>query len=141
MHMSEADIGKKVIIRFQVEKEAPNIKRVFPNAIFDVGTSLIDTICNFLTSDILITDGSSLVYVAAFAPFNNPLIIEEERKEAIMHMDIDKHKIVKGPMKGIRQSHIFSKNNAILLLNGVPILSLEEYNFRIRSHFKEIYNM
>jgi len=55
----------------------------FPEARFHFNSSLRDTVCRFLTADVLVTDGSSLpVFASAFAPPRRPVVLEEARKEA-----------------------------------------------------------
>jgi len=57
-----------------------------------VNASLVETVCRFLTSDVLITSGSSLpVMVAAFSRPWYPIVIEEQRKEAAWVPHIQKH--------------------------------------------------
>lgn len=129
-------LGKTVILRFISEQNLPNIHKAIPMAEFSHANSLEEDVCLMLTSDILLTDGSSMVYVAAFGSSDRPLVIEERRKENNQHLEGGK--LMHTPMKGIKQQHIFSENIAILLDNGAPRGSISEINYRIRSYLKSL---
>jgi len=46
--------------------------------------SMVETACQFLTTDLLVTTGSSLpVMIAAFGQHHRPLVFEDVRKEAV----------------------------------------------------------
>lgn len=54
--------------------------------------TLLSTVCRFATADILVMTGSSLPpLVAAFLPPNQPLLVEERRKEATNVSDFSNH--------------------------------------------------
>jgi hypothetical protein len=68
----------------------------FKSAIFYRNATLMDTVCRFLTSDILITSGSSLpAFVAAFSPPWSPIVLEERRKEASLDSNMAHHFLTK----------------------------------------------
>ena len=132
-------LGRNVILKFISEGNLSNIQQVIPAAEFnhDVN-SLEDDVCFMLTSDILITDGSSLVYVVTFGSSDSPLIIEERRKEN--HQHLEGGKLLQTPMKGIKQQHIFTENIAILLDDGNPRESKFEMDYRIKTYIRSLGN-
>ena len=78
---------------------------LFRSAKFSSNSSLLQSVCKFLTADLLLTTGSSFSpFVAAFAPQWSPILFEERRKEA----KIDS----KFP------HHFFHNDSAILLEDG-----------------------
>jgi hypothetical protein len=86
---------------------------LFKDAIFNTNSTLIDSICRFLTADVLITSGSSLPpFVAAFAPPWSPIVFEERRKEA--------------RLQSTMAHHYFKEDAAVLMEDGVPLLSDDE---------------
>ena len=129
-------MGKSVNLRFISERNLSNIQKAIPMAEFNHANSLEKDVCLMLTSDILLTDGSSLVYVAAFGSVDRPLVIEERRKEN--HQHLEGGKLLLTPMKGIKQQHIFSENMAILLDDGDPRGSTSEINYRIRTFLQSL---
>ena len=83
---------------------------LFQNATFFHNSSLMDTVCRFLTADVLITSGSSLpVFIAAFAPPWAPIVLEERRKEA--------------QLQSTMAHHFFNEEEAVLLEDGRPLIS------------------
>ena len=135
--MTWNDIGGKIRVRFVSEDDIPNVEKAIPYAEYQHGLTLLEDVCTLLTSDILITDGSSLAYVAAFGSYDRPLLIEERRKEMNIHME--EGKFVSGKMKGARQEHLFSENSAILLDDGFPRGSTEEMHYRLQAYVEKVW--
>ena len=80
---------------------------IFKLSLFYTNATLLATVCRFLTTQILITSGSSFpVFVAAFAPPWAPVIIEEERKEATWDGD------------RLFTKHFFKHDEAVLMQQG-----------------------
>jgi hypothetical protein len=78
-----------------------------------VGTPLMDSICTMLTSDILITSGSSFpATIAMFALPWQPVVLEELRKE------------VEG---NFTSGYFLPPENTIHLVQGVPVMSKLEF--------------
>jgi hypothetical protein len=74
----------------------------FAGARFVVKDKLINTVCRFLTADVLLTTGSSLpAMVAAFAAPWAPIVVEERQKGRIWE-----------------QPWYNDKGNAVLVMNG-----------------------
>jgi hypothetical protein len=92
----------------------------FKHATFNSSPSVVESVCRFLTSDILITSGSSLpAFVAAFAPPWSPIVLEERRKEASVG---DK-----------MAHHFFNEDEAVLLEDGRPLLTDSEFSTVLES--------
>jgi hypothetical protein len=97
---------------------------IFKRSIFYSNSSLVETICRFLTADVVITSGSSLLpFVAAFAPPWSPIILEERRKEASVGREIP--------------HHFFNADEAILLEDGRPLLPDDEFSAVLESILRE----
>lgn len=74
--------------------------------VYHTNQKLIDTVCRFITADVLVTSGSSFApFVAAFLPPWSPVVLEERRKEAPAT-----------PTSFIR--HFFRATEAILMEGG-----------------------
>lgn len=105
LDFSDSDVGSKVNFFVTASTELTEYENEFPNFNFSTEkTPLLQTICRILTSDIFINSGSSIVVAGAFSPRGYPLIIEEERKN--LHGEI------------FKQHHIFTENDAVLMVNG-----------------------
>ena len=79
---------------------------LFRSAKFNSNSSLLQSVCKFLTADILLTTGSSFSpFVSAFAPAWSPILFEERRKEARRDSTFP--------------HHFFNNDSAILLEDGV----------------------
>ena len=71
--LTTSDIGHRMNLMFESQGSIAHIEKAFPNATFLVKAPLVSSVCNFLTSDIFISSGSSLSTVAAFTPPFSPL--------------------------------------------------------------------
>ena len=105
----------KIPVRFIFEAQSHQVDflkedSIFKDAVFNTDAALMATVCRFLTSQILITTGSSFpVYLAAFSAPWSPIIIEEERKEADYGADV-------------YRKHFFNSEEAILMRQGKLLL-------------------
>ena len=81
--------------------------------------SLTAAVCRMLTSDILLSTGSSLVIIGAFAPRNSPVIFEEERKQ------LDNEKF--------RRTHIFSDEEVVRMFEGEISHPMQELKAMLHS--------
>ena len=98
-------------ITFESQGDLSFIKNdpVLNKSYFIDKSTLVSTICRFLTSNILITSGSSLpTVIAAYSELWNPIIIEEHRKEG-------------GSL------HYFSPDEAVLVEEGNMLISEQEF--------------
>jgi hypothetical protein len=96
----------------------------FRSAMFFSKSSVVESVCRFLTSDILITSGSSLpAFVAAFAPPWSPIVLEERRKEASVGSKM--------------AHHFFNEDEAVLLEDGQPLLTDSEFSAVLDSVLSE----
>ena len=98
-------------ITFESQGDLSFIKKdpVLNKSYFIDKSTLVSTICRFLTSNILITSGSSLpTVIAAYSELWNPIIIEEHRKEG-------------GSL------HYFSPDEAVLVEEGNMLISEQEF--------------
>jgi hypothetical protein len=85
----------------------------FADADFLVNSSLLATVCRFVTADVLITSGSSFpIMVSAFSP--PPIIIEEQRKE----VEIWRHR---SPSYNVSTHFLSAGPRAILMINGTVV--------------------
>ena len=57
--------GFEYKIIFEAQEKVTFLEQEFPHAQFHIGSKLVQTVCNFLTADILITAGSSFAPMAA----------------------------------------------------------------------------
>jgi hypothetical protein len=120
-HWGKRGDGLNVV--FESQSPIPDLQAAFPNASFSSNSSLIASVCTFLTADILVTSGSSMPVVAAFAPPFSPLIFEERRKD-------------NNPQSSAAdkwQHHMFTVEEAILMENGRPVLPDEEVMVWVQS--------
>jgi hypothetical protein len=120
----ETVIGARINLVFESQSEVEFLKReaLFKDAVFISDATLMQTVCRFLTADVLITSGSALsAFTAAFAPPWSPIVIEERRKEAPDRSSSVAH-------------HFFDDEEAILLEDGQPLLS----DFELASLFQSI---
>lgn len=107
---------------FESQGELPFLHRLnlFENATFNSNSTILETICNFMTSDVLLTSGSSLSpFVAAFSLPWSPIVLEERRKEATRESKM--------------AHHFFNSEQAILLEDGRPLKSEEEFSAILES--------
>lgn len=89
----------------------------FGDAEVHIGSPLLETMCRFLTADVLVLTGSSFpALVAAFAPPWTPIVLEERRKK-------------RGRRDTHHAHHYFTSDEALLLEDGAaarwrpPVLS------------------
>ena len=98
-------------ITFESQGDLTFLKRdpIFKKSYFINRSSLRSTICRFLTSNILITSGSSLpVVTVAYSELWNPIVIEEHLKEG-------------------RNVHYFTPEEAVLVDEGNMTISEQEF--------------
>lgn len=108
---------------FESQSELPFLHglAVFENATFNSNSTIAETICNFLTSDVLITSGSSFsAFIAAFSKPWSPVVFEERRKEAASRESTVAH-------------HFLNPEEAILMEDGRPTLSTEALSLVLES--------
>lgn len=75
--------GRPYHLSFDLQERMTALESHFPGADVHVGAPLRDTVCRFLTANVLVTDGSSLPpFIAAFVPRSKLVVLEERRKEA-----------------------------------------------------------
>jgi hypothetical protein len=82
-----------------------------------------------MTADILITSGSSLAYVVAISKGQLPLVMEEMRKEVLPQF-----RNIWGSVGSIipdNLRHVFNEDEAVLLINGRPIVPEWKFNHRL----------
>ena len=120
--------GRKVQLTFESQhvlqfpdgrlQDAPE----FAGASFRVNASLKETVCRFLTTDVLATTGSSLpAMVVAFAPPWRPIVVEERIKGRIWEI-----------------THYNTREGAVLLMNGVVVShSAQELSVLLRTALDE----
>ena len=102
-------------VRFESEDDLPELRSAFPSALF-THAHLVEAVCSFLTTDILITPGSSFSpMIAAFGPPWKPIVFEERRKE------------------GGGKAHFYTEEEAVLLQEGVPTLGEAELEGLLQS--------
>lgn len=103
---------------------------------FFIHRPIIETVCRMLTTDILITSGSSLAYVAAISKGQLPLVMEEMRKEALPQFS---H--IWGGGAAIRESlhHVFNEDEAVLLRNGRPIVPEWKFKHRLVATLSDLF--
>eukprot|EP01036_Dinobryon_divergens_P027842 gene27842-36682_t len=94
-----------------------------------VGRPIIESVCRMLTADILITSGSSMAYVVAISKGQLPLVMEEMRKEVLPQF----RNIWGSVGSTIRDNlrHVFNEDEAVLLINGRPIVPEWKFNHRL----------
>jgi hypothetical protein len=116
--------GAMLRIRFESEHRLPALRAAFPTAEF-TQSSIMGAVCGFLTSDVLVTPGSSFSpYVAAFAPPWKPVVFEERRKEVGLM-----EQWLKLPVS----RHFFTEKEAVLMEDGVPMLDASELQALLRA--------
>lgn len=105
LSFSDSDVGKRIVYSLESSNELVEYQRAYPNFKFNTEKAPIEeTICKMLTSDILISSGSSIIAVAAFFPRDHPIVIEEQRKN--LHNE------------NFKQAYIFSATEVIRMCNG-----------------------
>ena len=101
--------GFEYKIIFEAQEKVAFLEQEFPHAQFHIGSKLVQTVCNFLTADILITAGSSFAPMAAMfggAPWQ-PIVFEARMKE------------VPNMKKEVRITyHYYQNSDAVLLDDG-----------------------
>jgi len=95
---------------FESQHPIPFLNSSFPHATFNVAHNITSTVCNFLTSDVFISSGSSMSAVLAFAKPLHPIILEERRKEINWEHFI--------AQSSIQQPHMFTKEMSLHVVNG-----------------------
>lgn len=68
---------------FESQDPIPWLQKQFPQSGFFFNRSLMTSICNFHSSDILVGTGSSLINVILFGQPMKPILFEESRKEVL----------------------------------------------------------
>lgn len=115
---------------FESEYSMPFLESepAFKDAEFRHNRTILDTVCTFLTADVLITTGSSLpVFVAAFAPPWHPIVIEEMRKEV-------------SEENGAVFPHFFNEHQAVRMWNGKIRLSDAELSGIFKSVISRVHS-
>eukprot|EP01036_Dinobryon_divergens_P023414 gene23414-31758_t len=107
------------------------------HASFFINRPIIESVCRMITTDILVTSGSSLAYVAAISNTQLPLIMEEMRKEAQPQFHA-----TFGGGDSISESlrHVFNEDEAVLLINGRPTIPEWKFNHRLIATLTDILN-
>lgn len=107
--LSVSVIARSHVIAFESSHRVEWLdnQSMFSRALFyHTNQTLFETLCRFITADILITSGSSFApFVAAFLPPLSPIVLEERRKEA-------------GPNEIRFIHHFFQEHEAILMEDG-----------------------
>ena len=94
-----------------------------------INRPLIETVCRMMTADILITSGSSLAYVVAISKAQLPLVMEEMRKEVLPQFRSIWGDVGSTIQENMR--HVFNEDEAVLLINGKPIVPEWKFNHRL----------
>ena len=107
--------GRPLSIVFESQDELPSdVRASFSAAQFNTGSPLLDTICRFLTADVLIMTGSSFpAMIAAFAPPWMPVVLEGRRKN-------------RGRYDPHHAHHYFTAEEALLVEDGELLAPFEE---------------
>lgn len=122
--LNESLTGFQYKITFVSQNEMNFLRYKFPKSKFIHNSTLVESVCKFVTADIVITSGGSfLPMIAAFGgnPWR-PLIFEEQ----IRHIYLKQQK---------SHSHYFSYDEAILMKNGTSQLSQNEINVIMKNVF------
>lgn len=117
--------GYKFTVTFESQQRVPWLESQFPHYTMRVNSSLFDTVCDFISSDILITSGSSLAPLIAAAggtPWH-PIVFEEMIKDQ--------------GLPGTVTHHFFAHDDAILLNNSVPYLPINNIVTAVQSILHE----
>ena len=105
---------------FESQGRVEFLEKTFQDAVYYHNSTLVETDCRFLTADVLITSGSSFPpFIAAFAPPWSPIVLEERRKE-LSETSTSAH-------------HFFTPEEAVLLEDGRPLLSEDEFSAVLES--------
>jgi hypothetical protein len=115
-----AGLGVRLNITFEstipgrpAEMLRQDLAPLYPLARF-LSSPLLQTVCSFLTADLLVATGSSLpVFVAAFAPQWRPILLEDRRKEVLPNIQ----KSVRN--KSSVPAHFFPSDRAVHLEDGM----------------------
>lgn len=98
-------------LTFEAQERVTVLEQEFPHAEFRIASKLVQTVCNFITADVLITAGSSFAPMAAMfggAPWK-PIVFESRMKEV-------------PALKEKRVTfHYYKNNDAVLLDDGRPL--------------------
>lgn len=87
---------------------------------------VINSVCRFITADVLITSGSSFApMIAAFLPPLSPVVVEEQRKEAL------------GKGSVPFASHFFRPHEAVLMDEGRIRMTSAKFVTFLESHLRE----
>ena len=118
--------GYNFTVTFESQYSVPEIEQLFPEHTFRINSSLIDTSCDIISSDILITSGSSLpplIAAVGGSPWH-PIVFEEIMKNFYVN-DVT--------------HHFFAYDEAILLNSSIPYATLNEITTAVRSVLSETF--
>eukprot|EP01035_Chromulina_nebulosa_P038983 gene38983-52658_t len=106
------------------------------STLFFINRPVIEAMCRMMTADILITSGSSLAFVATISKGQLPLVMEEMRKESQPQFQ---DTFFGG--SAIRESlrHVFNEDEAVLLINGRPIVPEWKFTHRLIATLSELF--
>jgi hypothetical protein len=125
----------RVNVTFESQEAPPAfLAKKFPSAHFRVGREIVDSVCSFLSADVLVTSGSSMAVVAAFASHEDkPVIFEEVRKEARKEALGFKNGKVK-----VKRRYIFDVQRAVHLESGQALLSTANLKADVRERMQRL---
>jgi hypothetical protein len=118
--------GWNYTITFESQKPVATIQSLFPKYEFNINSPMYDFVCNFLSADIVITSGSSIVpmlMTAGSVPWH-PIIFEERIKDLTN-------------VKTRVTFHYFPQEHAILLNNGAPQLPVSNVVTAVNTIFTQ----
>ena len=116
-------LGKDIRYIIEAEKDfqhPPNL----PNAIIHRGGDVKNAVCSFVTSDILVTSGSSFPYVALFAQPFKPIVFEEIYKNVERFKN---HHLVR--------KYVWPDGESIHLNHGQLVAPIEATQVLLAQHF------
>jgi hypothetical protein len=118
-----SSIRSGVTLKVASQGNVDFIRDIEPSVRFSDNPTILGDICDILTSDIVISTGSSFAYVKFFSNTSNtrPLLFEERRKN---YWDGE-----------LMRAHLSTQNSAVLVKNGEILISIEEVARRIRNIF------
>eukprot|EP01036_Dinobryon_divergens_P032688 gene32688-42331_t len=131
----------KTMLHFESASNLSEIAEHFGNnndesTLFFINRPVIEAMCRMMTADILITSGSSLAFVATISKGQLPLVMEEMRKESQPQFQ---DTFFGG--SAIRESlrHVFNEDEAVLLINGRPIVPEWKFTHRLIATLSELF--
>jgi hypothetical protein len=115
LELTDSDVGNRIEFSLKSSNQLVEYQHAYPRFKYSTeSVPLVETICQMLTSDILISSGSSLIIVGAFFPVRHPVIFEEQRKN--LHNE------------NFRQFHILPAFDAVRMFNGeftIPFIEVK----------------